>query len=138
MKRRVFPILILFVAAVFVNSCKKTSNSDTRHTGKLVADGGCGHYIVQLIDSTAADSTFLTKSWTDPLTDSTYTNVFTVSDVCTFQEIADIDHVMVGSVFLFTLNGPVPPQICNECDVLPFNMPAASNSVTNLELVTVQ
>jgi hypothetical protein len=46
----------------------------------------------------------------DPLTDSTFTNVFTVSEVCTFQEIDYNDHVMVGDVFLFTLNGPVPTQ----------------------------
>lgn len=121
------------MVAVSANSCIKNVAA-TRRTGKLVVIGSCAHYIVQLIDSTAADSSVVTKSWTNPNTDSTYTNVFGVSDACTFAEA----NLLVGSVFTFTLNGSVPSQICNECDMVPFPMPAATNSVTNIKITFIQ
>ena len=53
-------------------------------------------------------------------TDSIYTNVFKVSDVCTFAAAL----VNVGDVFTFTLNGPTPSQTCNTCAIVPtFPMP---------------
>jgi hypothetical protein len=128
---------VLFWVSVGVTSCKK-NDSGTRRTGKLVVIGGCAHYIVQLMDVTAADSSVVTQSWTNPNTDSTYTNVFGVKDVCTFQEAIAAANVNVGDEFSLTLNGPVPGQICNECDILPFPMPTAMNSVTNIQLVTNQ
>jgi hypothetical protein len=132
MKRRIYFLAGLLMVTVGVNSCKKNVTATPR-IGKLVVIGACAHYIVQLIDSTAADSSVLTKSWTDPNTDSTYSNVFSVSDICTFVEA----NLPVGSEFSFTLNGPVPVQNCFECDIMPFSMPAASNSVTNIKLLTI-
>lgn len=111
--------------------CKKNMTSDS-WVGTLVANGGCGHYIVQLLSGPVPDSGVLTKSWTDNATDSTYLNVFRVKNVCTFPA-ADIN---VGDTFRFTLNGPVPTQMCNMCDMEPYPMPATSNSVTDIKIIS--
>jgi hypothetical protein len=133
MKQWMLLMAVLFWVSVGIASCKK-NDGGTRRTGKLVVIGACAHYIVQLMDVTAADSSVVTQSWTNPNTDSRYTSVFGVSDICTFAAA----EVQVGSVFTFTLNGPVPDVVCNTCDIFPFPMPAAVNSVTNIQLVTNQ
>src|ERR1700750_770187 len=79
----VFSALMIVLGSVF--SCKKNGAAVTR-MGKLVATGGCAHYIVKLLDMTSADSNIVTASWTDPNTDSSYSNVFGVSDDCTFAQ----------------------------------------------------
>ena len=81
------------------------------------------------------DSAILTKAWTDSATDSSYTNVFRVSDLCTFA----FSNLRVGDVFTFTLNGPPPVETCDVCDIAPFfPMPATSAVVTNIRLVATQ
>jgi hypothetical protein len=131
MKREVYLLVAVLMMVVGLH-CKK-SNTPAVWTGKLVVLAACDHYVVQLQYGPVPDSSVLTKSWTDPATDSTYTNVFGVSDVCTFAA-ADLN---VGDVFTFTLNGPVPVLQCYICLVVPFGMPAANNSVTNIKITTI-
>ena len=102
-------------------------------TGKLVESAGCGNYIVKLLSGSITDSSVLVKSWTDPVTNSTIANVFTVKDWIYFQQA----NVSVGDTFSFTLNGPVPDssQQYNTCMVVPYNMPSVFNNVTNIQLV---
>jgi len=134
MKRRILLMGLLLLMAVTGFRCKK-SNVPAIWTGKLVVFATCADYVVQLQSGPISDSTVLTKSWTDSATDSSFTNVFKVSDVCTFAAAL----VHVGDVFTFTLNGPTPTQLCFTCNIAPsFPMPAASNSVTNIKLVTIQ
>jgi hypothetical protein len=133
MKRRILLMGLLLLIAVTGFRCKK-NNVPAIWTGKLVVFASCADYVVQLQSGPISDSSILTKSWTDSATDSSYTNVFKVSDVCTFAAAL----VNVGDVFTFTLNGPVPAQTCFTCDIVPFfPMPAASNSVTNIKLATI-
>ena len=63
-------------------------------------------------------------------TDSTYTNVFRVNDICTFAAAG----VAVGDTITFTLNGIPPPQTCYTCDIVTFPAPAASTAVTNIRV----
>ena len=133
MKRRILLMGLLLLIAVTGFRCKK-SNVPAIWTGKLVVFASCADYVVQLQSGPVSDSSVLTKSWTDSATDSSFTNVFKVSDVCTFAAAL----VKVGDVFTFTLNGPTPAQTCFTCDIVPsFPMPAASNSVTNIKLATI-
>lgn len=136
MKRWIYLLVGLLVAVAGVGSCKK-SVSGTRRLGKWVDFAGCGHYIVQLMDVTPADSNVVTASWTDTSSNVTYTNVFGVTNVCNFAP-ATADSLRVGDEFEFTLNGPVPEVVCFMCNIWPFAMPAASNSVTNIQVVTPQ
>jgi hypothetical protein len=135
MNRRILFLVVVLIASASVPSCKKTSSGATR-LGKYVATGGCGHYIFQLMDVTAADSGVVAPSWTDTSTNITYTNVFGVKNLCTFGEGLPADSFQVGIEFYFTLNGPVPEQVCFMCNVWPYLMPAASNTVSNMRLVT--
>jgi len=100
-------------------------------TGVLVENPGCGHFIVKLLSGAITDSSVLVKSWTDTQTNSTFTNVFTVKDWILMQQA----YLSVGDTFSFTLNGPVPnsSQIYYTCAVFPYNMPSASNNVTNIK-----
>jgi hypothetical protein len=126
-----------FVAVALILSgagfhCKK-SKADNIWKGKLVAASPCDYFVVQLLSGPVADSGILTKGWTDSATDSSYTNVFTVSDVCTFA----FSRLHVGDLFTFTLNGPPPAQTCAVCEIAPlFPMPKTSNVVTNIQVVT--
>jgi hypothetical protein len=132
MKRRFGFVAFALILSGSGFHCKKT-NTDNTWTGKLVFAGTCGDFVVQLQSGPVPDSGILTKSWTDSLTDSSFTNVFKVSDVCTFG----FAQVQVGDVFTFTLNAPPPVQTCFICDIEPsFPMPATSNVVTNIKLVT--
>jgi hypothetical protein len=135
MNRRIYRFLFLVMAAAGINSCMKHDECRTSRLGKYVAYCGCAHYVVQLMDATAADSGVVTKSWTDTSTNDTYTNVFGVSDICTFAAATAEDSLKVGDEFHFTLNGPVPDEECFTCAIWPYAMPAASNSVTNIRRV---
>ena len=136
MKRRIILAVAVLGLLASVNSCRKHVTSGSTRLGKFVDYGGCAHYVVQLLDVTADDSSILTKSWTDTSKNITYTNVFTVSDICSFAAATAGDTLKVGDEFNFTLNGPVPDETCYTCMIWPFAMPAASNSVTNIKLVT--
>jgi hypothetical protein len=132
MNRRSCLVALLFILVGSGFHCKKVT-ADNAWTGKLVVFASCADYVVQLQSGPIADSSILTKSWTDSATDSSYTNVFRVSDVCTFAAA----ELKVEDVFTFTLNGPTPVQTCLICDIVPsFPMPATSNVVTNIRLVT--
>jgi hypothetical protein len=133
MKRRNCLVAIALILGGTGFHCKK-STAENLWTGKLVVFASCADYVVQLQSGPVSDSSVLTKSWTDSATDSSFTNVFKVSDVCTFGAAL----VHVGDVFTFTLNGPIPAQTCFTCAIVPsFPMPAANNSVTNIKLVTI-
>lgn len=136
--RRSLPLLPIMLAILVVLcglACRRSNASSgiSGMTGKLVESAGCGNYIVKLLSGPITDSSVLVKSWTDPVTDSTFTNVFTVKDWIYFQQA----NVSVGDTFTFTLNGPVPnpSQEYYTCMVLPYNMPSVSNNITNIQLV---
>src|SRR5579863_3040735 len=110
---RLFHLLFVVVLVVVcVNSCIKHNTSGTTRLGKWVVFGGCSHYVIQLMDATAADSNVVT-SWTDTSTETAYTNVFGVSNgACGFADATLVDSLRVGDEFYFTLNGPVPEEVC--------------------------
>jgi hypothetical protein len=131
MKRRIGLVVVALILSAIGFHCKK-NNPDNVWTGKLVVTAPCEHFVVQLQSGPVADSSILTKSWTDSTTDRSYTNVFKVSDLCTFE----FSHLQVGDVFTFTLNGTPPAQSCAVCEIAPsFPMPSTSNAVTNIQLV---
>lgn len=96
-------------------------------TGTVVENPGCGHFIVKVLSGTYADSS-VEKSWTDSVTDSTFTNVFGVRNFMQMQQA----QLVQGDTFRFTLNGPVPDSIYMTCMIVPYNMPSATDNVTNI------
>jgi hypothetical protein len=129
MTRRI-TLSFLFVLAALANfDCQPYKMTYPVVTGKLVVAAYCGQYIVQVLSGSIPDSGVLTKSWTNKDTDSTYTNVFRVNDICTFAAAG----LAVGDTFTFTLNGIPPVQSCYTCNIVAFPEPAASNAVTNIK-----
>ena len=99
--------------------------------GTVVENPGCGNFIVRVLSGSIADSSVV-KSWTDTVTGSTFTNVFTVRDWI----VMDVDKVAVGDTFSFTLNGPLPDYlntIYYPCMMEFYTMPPVSNNVTNIQ-----
>ena len=73
------------------------------------------------------------KSWTDAVTGSTFSNVFTVKDWILMDQVG----VTTGDTFSFTLNGPLPDSLTDKvyytCMIQFYTMPAVSNDVTNIQ-----
>jgi hypothetical protein len=129
------PFLPMILVVLFGLACRRSSiippPSSSTLTGTVVENPGCGHFIVQVLSGSFADSSVV-KSWTDTVTGSTFTNVFAVRDWI----VMDHDHVTAGDTFSFTLNGPLPDYlntIYYPCMMEFYPMPPVSNNVTNIQ-----
>jgi hypothetical protein len=129
MIRRISLLLLFVLSAVTGFRCKREKVSPAVLMGKLVVIGACDHFVVKVLSGPIPDSSVLVKSWTNSLTDSTYTNVFMVQDVCTFAEVG----LYQGQVFSFSFSNNPPAQTCLVCDVVPFAGPSVLNSVVNIQ-----
>lgn len=96
-------------------------------TGKLVINGACGNYVVQVV-SGSIDPKRIVSSWTDPLSHVTYTNVFRVANSCTFGGVAK------DQLFTFTIPDPAPVQNCFLCDIY-VPTPPVSTPVANVQVL---
>lgn len=138
MSRRITLPILLFLTIVAASSCHRSKSSPAKYMGQLVAYHGCSHYIVKFLDGPITDSSVLVKSWIDTayhngaVTDTTFTNVFTVKNWITFQQA----NLKLGDMFTFELNQHDPNTgTYYTCDIWPIDMPAVSNTVTDIRLV---
>jgi hypothetical protein len=129
MPRRITLSILLILSGLIGFDCRREKISAPELTGKLVVSGPCGEYIVQVLSGQIPDSSVLVKSWTNSQTDSTYSNVFAVSDVCIFGAAG----LVQGDTFTFTMNGSVPTEACYTCNLVLFNAPAVRDAVTNIK-----
>jgi hypothetical protein len=97
-------------------------------TGKLVIDGPCGNYVVEVISGNF-DSSEVDSHWTDPSTGTAYTNVFTVTDACTFGGY----NISQGQsfTFQFTPADSTVVQNCEEC-LIAVPTPPVRSSVEDI------
>lgn len=131
--------MLVTVVVLFALACRRSTlippppKLNDSLTATLVENASCSYYVVKLLSGPTSDSSVVVKSWTDPVTHSTFTNVFTVKDWIQFQQA----NISVGDTFTFTLNGPVPDstQAYYTCMIVPYNMPSVYNNVTNIQLV---
>jgi hypothetical protein len=120
--------LILFLLLVFTAAgiaCRRQHLSSQRLVGKLVINGACGNYAVQVISGNI-DPSRLLASWTDG--DTTYTNVFAVNNRCNFGQYG----LKQGESFSFLLNDSLVVQTCMSCEIV-VPVPDVSNTVTGVE-----
>lgn len=111
MMKSVFLILIILTSLLCLQ-CKKNIHSGDLLTGKLIINGPCEHYVVQLMKGTI-DTANIASSWYDSDNDSTYTNVFTVANFCTFGN----NGLHKGDIFTFQIDTNSPPQYCPACQI---------------------
>ncbi|GGB04378.1 hypothetical protein [Puia dinghuensis] len=131
MKRNVFiPILLLLLAGTGFY-CQPGKIESPTLTGKLVIDGPCSNYVIQVLSGNI-DSSKIVASWKDSTFghDTTYTNVFTVSDFCTFGN----NHLSQGDVFTFRITDSVPVQTCMQC-LIYVPTPQKRNAVIDVQKI---
>lgn len=121
-------ILFLFSALCCVQ-CKKTILARELLTGKLVINGPCEHYVIQLQKGTI-DTANIESSWYDNGKDTTYQNVFTVANSCSFGNYG----LQKGDVFTFEIDPNSPPQHCAICEIY-VTTPTKQNAVINVQKV---
>lgn len=125
---KTFLILFLLTSLCCVQ-CKKATLPSPVLTGKLIINGPCSHYVIQL-QKGAIDTANIESSWFDPGNDSTYTNVFTVANYCTFGSFG----LQKGDTFTFQIDNNQPPQECPICQIFVAT-PPKQNSVINVQKV---
>lgn len=95
--------------------------------GKLISHGFCGNYAVQLLEGRMPPGTF-NASWKHPYTDIVYTNVFTVSNSCSFSH----NRLVQGDIFSFQLDSITDSQNCAVC-LMAEPTPPAQDAIKNVQ-----
>ena len=127
------PILILVALLLFAGTgfnCRRSKMSPSPLTGKLVVNGPCGFYVVQVLSGNV-DSSRLAKSWKYTTGDTTFSNVFLVNDPCRFDGYG----LSKNDEFTFQMNDSVFVQNCMLCMIAWPPTPGVSNTVSNVQLV---
>lgn len=125
---KTFFILFLFSTLCCVQ-CKKAILPSSVLTGKLIINGPCEHYVIQL-QKGKIDTSNIESSWYDSDNDSTYSNVFTVANYCSFGSFG----LQKGDVFTFQIDNNQPPQECPICQIFVAT-PSKENTVINAQKV---
>ena len=105
-------LLILSVICICNVHCKKDTPVDKVYTGKLIVNGPCDHYAVEVTGGNI-DTALVVTSWLDTDNDTTYTNVFAVANFCTFGATL----LQKGDVFTFTIDPNPMVQTCPICGI---------------------
>ena len=125
---KTFLILFLLTSLCCVQ-CKKTIITGEVLTGKLIINGPCEHFVIQLQKGTI-DTANIVSSWYDSDNDSTYSNVFTVANLCTFGNY----DLQKGDVFTFEIDPNPPARECLIC-MIYVATPLKQNAVINVQKV---
>ncbi len=105
-----YSLFIISLVSLISLRCHKSTPASTVLTGKLIVNGSCEHYAVQLLKGTI-DTANIEASWHDTDNDSTYTNAFAVFNYCTFGSAG----LQLGDVFTFEVDPNPMAQTCPIC-----------------------
>jgi len=105
--------MIKYLVAFFILlniSCNKSNNTSVAcFKGKLVLKGICMNYVIQITEGDV-DKALYESSWQNPLTNTTYQNVFGLASTCTFPAT-----IKEGDEFYFSISkNPIVPA-CADC-----------------------
>jgi hypothetical protein len=127
---RIISLLLVFCIAAGL-SCQPTKVAPSSLTGKLVIDGPCGNYVIQVLQGNPPRGR-VAASWKDTLSNMVYTNVFTVSNRCHFPDPGTT--LSKGDVFTFEWDGNPPANNCMTCQIY-VPTPAVENAVKNIQKI---
>lgn len=105
--------MIKYVVAFFILlniSCNKSNNTSVAcFKGKLVLKGICMNYVIQIIEGDI-DKSLFESSWQNPVTNTSYQNVFGLESICNFPPT-----INEGDEFYFTIPKNTIAQTCAQC-----------------------
>mgnify|MGYP006150603189 FL=1 len=106
-----FMIKYLVAFIILLNiSCNKSNNTSVAcFKGKLVLKGVCMNYVIQITEGDV-DKALYESSWQNPLTNTTYQNVFGLASIYTFPST-----IKEGDEFYFTIPKNPVAQTCAQC-----------------------
>ena len=106
--------MIKYLVAFFILlniSCNKSNNTSVAcFKGKLLLKGICMNYVIQITEGDV-DKSLYESSWQNPLTNTTYQNVFGLESICTFPS-----NIKEGDEFYFTIPKNPVAQTCGQCE----------------------
>ncbi len=101
--------LIIFIFLLNISCNKSSDTSVTCFKGKLVLKGICMNYVIQIIEGDV-DKSLYESSWQNPLSNTTYQNVFGLESICTFPST-----INEGDEFYFSIPKRPVVQACAQC-----------------------
>ena len=101
--------LIIFIFLLNISCNKSNDTSVTCFKGKLVLKGICMNYVIQIIEGDV-DKSLYESSWQNPLSNTTYQNVFGLESICTFPST-----INEGDEFYFSIPKRPVVQACAQC-----------------------
>ena len=101
--------LIIFIFLLNISCNKSNDTSVTCFKGKLVLKGICMNYVIQIIE-VDVDKSLYESSWQNPLSNTTYQNVFGLESICTFPST-----INEGDEFYFSIPKRPVVQACAQC-----------------------
>lgn len=108
MRKSTFIAVLLLAITTSAFQCNKDKNRTSGCLKGELLHAFCASYIVKITDGTY-DPSLAESSWLDPVTGNTYTNVFTVSNVC------DLAGKVPGDEFSFYFTDDNGEQNCAVC-----------------------
>jgi hypothetical protein len=102
----------LLILTLLLNmACEKSSSTSVEcFKGKLVLQGICMNYVIEIIEGNV-DKSLYESSWQNPITSKTYQNVFGLSSICTFPST-----IKEGDEFYFSIPKNPAAQTCARCE----------------------
>ena len=110
MKKLLFLLTLISISFTAYRCNNRAVPADGVLKGKLVIKELCGHYVVQVLNA-KLDGSLVANGWRDDKRNTTYDNVFTVSNRCGFAN-ANLDE---GAEFEFMFDKNPPPEDCLVC-----------------------
>ena len=119
------PILLLLMVGSGI-MCQPEKVDPPTLTGKLVINGPCAHFVIQVLQG-SIDPSKIDPLWKDSIHNINYVNVFTVGNRCTFPY-----NLAEGDTITFQLDSDPPAQVCDVCNIA-WPTPPVSNPVKNVK-----
>ncbi len=107
---KVFFLLSAFSLTVLsASDCNSKKTDDTKFKGRLEIKGICYNYTIKLLEG-AIDTSKIISNWTDEATGKSHTNVFGLSNPCSFPPT-----IKEGDEFYFIVDTSKPKD-CIVCE----------------------
>ena len=100
---------LILVTLLTLYSCSKSEEPKVSYIGKLVKQGICMNYVIE-VNNPNFPSEYIEEKWMDEFSKVEYNNVFTLESVCDFP-----DYIEEGDSFRFEI-GNNNSNFCAVCE----------------------